>query len=462
MTVTSGQTQGWSFSLKHNAPWTQPYGGSFSVTGVSTNGTGTATVQGGSPPDTNSTAIRTGFSGFTQGIVIDSSSAITLAPTTDFVTARACYRVTAASAQGTYATTLQFTHDIGNPQVRSVITQQGTSNIPCANNFTLNVKVGGCSPQSYPSCTLQGMGGTGTPTGDPGKPAGDVIPAGAGATCVKFMRGDSNQDRSLDISDAVFTLAYLFLGGAAPGCLDTVDSNDDSATDVSDPIYLLAYLFTGGEEPPPPLTMCGHDYTPDQVTCVSYPDCGASQCGCPLPPLKELTATSTPTSFNSERMASKDVQMADFDADGDLDCFVPQSRGGPCQPDHVYLNRINESPSKIEPRGDLTNTANGDYDGMGNWNLLMSQNASCYPWTEDCNDIFTLCAGFEVTYGSVVVDVGSPGGGGPDGKPDVVTVGGGDFMRVLINLGGNPPTFEDQSGKLEFDSNAGRICLPCS
>ncbi len=281
-------------------------------------------------------------------------------------------------------------------------------------------------------------------------------PAGGGAACVKFMRGDSSGDRTLDITDAIFSLNYLFLAGAAPGCLYAADTNDDGANDITDPIHTLWYIFAGGPVPPFPLTLCGDDYTKDQLACISYPDCGATTCGCFLPPFKELFASSIPTSFNSEKMASKDVQIADLDGDGDLDCFVPESRGGPCQPDHVYLNRINEVPSKIEPRGDLTNTAGGDFDGMGNWGLLMSQNSICFPWTHDCNtEPAPECAAFETTYASVIVDVGSPSGGGPDGKKDIITIGGSDFMRVLINLGTNPPTFEDQSGKLEFDPNAG-------
>src|SRR5437867_10447703 len=58
LTVTSGQTEGWSFSLKQSAPWAAIYGGGLTVVGVTTNGTGTATVQGGSGPDSNSTSIR--------------------------------------------------------------------------------------------------------------------------------------------------------------------------------------------------------------------------------------------------------------------------------------------------------------------------------------------------------------------------------------------------------------------
>jgi len=156
MTVTSGQTQGWSFSLKHDAPWTQYYGGSVTLMNVTTEGTDTATVQSGSPPDTNRTAIRTGFNGCTQGVMIDTEQIISLGPTANFVTSRACYRIDPPQFNGTYAITFRFTHDIGDPNVRSVIVQQGRSNTPCAKNFTLYVQVGGCNQQSYPACSLAG------------------------------------------------------------------------------------------------------------------------------------------------------------------------------------------------------------------------------------------------------------------------------------------------------------------
>jgi len=56
----------------------------------------------------------------------------------------------------------------------------------------------------------------------------------------------------LDISDAVFTLALLFLGGPGPACPDAADSNDSGDIDISDAVYTLAYLFVGGPAPPPP------------------------------------------------------------------------------------------------------------------------------------------------------------------------------------------------------------------
>jgi hypothetical protein len=154
MTVTAGETQGWSFSLKQNAIWSQYYGGGISVTGVTIEGTDTETVQDGGLPDVNSLILSP--DGYTQGVLIDTNTGLSLPPVTSFVTSRACYHLTAPSYYGTYLTTLKFTHDLGNPPIRSVITQDGRSNLPCARNLNLYVKLGGCYSQSYPGCTLPG------------------------------------------------------------------------------------------------------------------------------------------------------------------------------------------------------------------------------------------------------------------------------------------------------------------
>ena len=134
MTVTSGQTQGWSFGVQHTNPWTQYYGGAVSIYGVTTSGTQTPTVQNGSPPDTNHLQIRSGFNGFTQGVSIDNDTGITLTPVTDFVTAKACFALTAPSYEGTYPIDIKFSHDIGNPPIDATVVQGGLGKAVCANN----------------------------------------------------------------------------------------------------------------------------------------------------------------------------------------------------------------------------------------------------------------------------------------------------------------------------------------
>ncbi len=64
------------------------------------------------------------------------------------------------------------------------------------------------------------------------------------ATC-----GDANSDGSVNISDAVYLIAYIFAGGPAPSPLDFGDVNCDGAVNISDAVYLIAYIFAGGAAP---------------------------------------------------------------------------------------------------------------------------------------------------------------------------------------------------------------------
>lgn len=78
-----------------------------------------------------------------------------------------------------------------------------------------------------------------------------------------FIRGDSNGDARVDISDPAFTNNYLFLGTSQPASLDAADANDDGAVNISDSIHTLNYLFLGGPQPPAPFPNPGVDPTPD-------------------------------------------------------------------------------------------------------------------------------------------------------------------------------------------------------
>ena len=78
----------------------------------------------------------------------------------------------------------------------------------------------------------------------------------------EFVRGDSNGDGEVNISDAQFSLRWLFLAGREPDCLAAADTNDDESVDISDPIRVLEYLFLGGPRPAPPFPGAGSDPTP--------------------------------------------------------------------------------------------------------------------------------------------------------------------------------------------------------
>jgi hypothetical protein len=88
----------------------------------------------------------------------------------------------------------------------------------------------------------------------------------ADSTTPTFIRGDSNRDGGVDLSDAVATLVHLFSGGSI-SCKDAADGNDDGKVDISDPVYVLTHLFLGGEEPKAPFPAAGIDPTDDALGC---------------------------------------------------------------------------------------------------------------------------------------------------------------------------------------------------
>ena len=98
-----------------------------------------------------------------------------------------------------------------------------------------------------------------------------IVPAPAAPA---FRRGDANGDGEPDISDAVFTLLFLFAGSAAPDCLDSANANGDAQVDVSDSVHLLNYLFLAGPPPQEPFAECGPAPNEDGPGCEVYPPCG--------------------------------------------------------------------------------------------------------------------------------------------------------------------------------------------
>jgi PKD repeat protein len=69
------------------------------------------------------------------------------------------------------------------------------------------------------------------------------------ANILNYLCGDANGDRSVDISDAVYLIAYIFSGGSAPSPLLAGDANCDGTVDISDVVYMIAYIFSGGQAP---------------------------------------------------------------------------------------------------------------------------------------------------------------------------------------------------------------------
>ncbi len=83
-----------------------------------------------------------------------------------------------------------------------------------------------------------------------------------------FVRGDADGSGTVELTDVIVGLSFLFRGGAGPEqCRDMLDSNDDGTADVSDAIYTLRWLYAGGPIIPPPFPNVGEDPTEDEHTC---------------------------------------------------------------------------------------------------------------------------------------------------------------------------------------------------
>ena len=72
----------------------------------------------------------------------------------------------------------------------------------------------------------------------------------------------------------MYVLNVLFLGAVLPTCMDAADVNDDGAFDLSDGLYLLNRLFLGGPGiRAPGIFRCGLDPTEDNFGCEFFPPC---------------------------------------------------------------------------------------------------------------------------------------------------------------------------------------------
>jgi len=97
----------------------------------------------------------------------------------------------------------------------------------------------------------------------------------------RFVRGDANADGSINITDGVFVLNFLFIGGPEPRCTDAADSDDNGMLNITDGVAILNWLFLSGRTPPPPSPStanytpsdCGEDPTADDQTCADFPSC---------------------------------------------------------------------------------------------------------------------------------------------------------------------------------------------
>lgn len=77
--------------------------------------------------------------------------------------------------------------------------------------------------------------------------------------------GDANYDGSVNVSDAIYIINYVFMGGEAPQPLTSCgDTNQDPGLNISDAVYLINFVFIGGGPP--------HDCHPEawEEDCCPY------------------------------------------------------------------------------------------------------------------------------------------------------------------------------------------------
>ena len=89
-----------------------------------------------------------------------------------------------------------------------------------------------------------------------------------------LLRGDANNDGSVNGADISFISAYLYNGGDEPPCANQADVDDNGLLNVSDSVYLSNYLYQGGSPPPYPgasNSECTEDTTTPNLSCDVYP-----------------------------------------------------------------------------------------------------------------------------------------------------------------------------------------------
>jgi hypothetical protein len=72
---------------------------------------------------------------------------------------------------------------------------------------------------------------------------------GGNLTVLPYLCGDTNKDKTVNVSDAVFIINYVFVGGDPPNPLESGDANCDGDCNVSDAVWIINYVFVGGSQP---------------------------------------------------------------------------------------------------------------------------------------------------------------------------------------------------------------------
>jgi hypothetical protein len=87
-----------------------------------------------------------------------------------------------------------------------------------------------------------------------------------------IFRGDCSPDLNIDLSDAVALLNFLFISPEVPACLAACDVDASGSLNITDGIFILQYLFLAGSAPPDPGAHCGPVPGTGELECA-HTDC---------------------------------------------------------------------------------------------------------------------------------------------------------------------------------------------
>ena len=90
-----------------------------------------------------------------------------------------------------------------------------------------------------------------------------------------IRRGDVDDDGTVQLTDAVRILDFLFAGAEEPPCLETADADDNGTVQLTDAVRILTFLFASGPAlAPPGPEACGTDPADSpHLGCASYTSC---------------------------------------------------------------------------------------------------------------------------------------------------------------------------------------------
>ena len=192
-----------------------------------------------------------------------------------------------------------------------------------------------------------------------------LLSAGAGrdAYGAPFLRGDTNGNGRVDLTDAIRTLGFLFLGTPESlACADAADADDSGQLDLVDAVRILNRLFLGASLLPPPSAGCGPDPTTDALDCPRSEHCSARDRATALGDVRalvvgrslEIVGTGHPGNVLTITVSDQSYRVV-VGEDGTFFLSVPLDRGAPDRgatdreaPDREAPDR--EAPDREAPR----------------------------------------------------------------------------------------------------------------